>query len=187
MEGILLLFVIAIVIIMKKSSDEIKSTKIFKVYKNPLGKIQFVKVGWSWPAAIFGFFWAFYKQMWQWGIIWLIVEIITIPFTAGMIIVFPIVIMGLYSNKKLEENLLSRGYELETEIEARNVELATAEYYKSNRDDIGGTVKEKINEEVNKIKNSSKVNNEKDCPMCAETIKAAAKICRYCGHKFDYE
>ena len=26
---------------------------------------------------------------------------------------------------------------------------------------------------------------EKICPMCAETIKKAAKICRYCGHKFD--
>lgn len=26
---------------------------------------------------------------------------------------------------------------------------------------------------------------EKICPMCAETIKKAAKICRYCGHKFE--
>ena len=29
------------------------------------------------------------------------------------------------------------------------------------------------------------LNLEKVCPMCAETVKKAAKICRYCGHKFE--
>lgn len=24
----------------------------------------------------------------------------------------------------------------------------------------------------------------KDCPQCAETVKRAAKVCRFCGHKF---
>ena len=27
----------------------------------------------------------------------------------------------------------------------------------------------------------------KDCPMCAETVKAKAKICRFCKHEFEFE
>lgn len=26
--------------------------------------------------------------------------------------------------------------------------------------------------------------DEKTCPQCAEKVKAAAKVCRYCGHTF---
>lgn len=28
------------------------------------------------------------------------------------------------------------------------------------------------------------VDEEKTCPQCAEGVKAAAKICRFCGHNF---
>lgn len=28
------------------------------------------------------------------------------------------------------------------------------------------------------------VEEEKICPMCAEKVKAAALVCRFCGHKF---
>ena len=27
----------------------------------------------------------------------------------------------------------------------------------------------------------------KECPMCAETVKARAKICRFCSHEFEFE
>ena len=26
---------------------------------------------------------------------------------------------------------------------------------------------------------------EKTCPRCAETVKAAAKVCKHCGHEFE--
>ena len=28
--------------------------------------------------------------------------------------------------------------------------------------------------------------DQKDCPQCAETVKGAAKVCRFCGHQFDH-
>lgn len=27
--------------------------------------------------------------------------------------------------------------------------------------------------------------DEKPCPMCAESVRLAAKICKHCGHQFD--
>lgn len=29
------------------------------------------------------------------------------------------------------------------------------------------------------------MSEEKLCPQCAETVKSGAKVCRYCGHKFE--
>lgn len=31
------------------------------------------------------------------------------------------------------------------------------------------------------------ITEEKTCPKCAEQVKYAAKICRYCGHDFTYD
>ena len=40
-------------------------------------------------------------------------------------------------------------------------------------------------EEKTKTFDASSDSNEKDCPMCAETVKEAARICRYCSYNFE--
>lgn len=32
---------------------------------------------------------------------------------------------------------------------------------------------------------AARTDPEKTCPQCAERVKAAATVCRYCGHKFE--
>ena len=38
--------------------------KEYKVFKHPIGKIETVKQGWSWPAFFFNWIWALIKRMW---------------------------------------------------------------------------------------------------------------------------
>lgn len=39
----------------------------YKVYKHPVGDMEAVKQGWSWPAFFLSPFWAMYKKMWGLG------------------------------------------------------------------------------------------------------------------------
>ncbi|WP_284645707.1 zinc ribbon domain-containing protein [Paenibacillus silviterrae] len=44
-----------------------------------------------------------------------------------------------------------------------------------------------IEQEVHTINQSAAATDDnKECPQCAETIKAKAKICRFCNYKFDF-
>lgn len=39
------------------------TTSMYRVWTQPLGQTELVKVGWSWPAYLFGVFWALTKRM----------------------------------------------------------------------------------------------------------------------------
>lgn len=66
--------------------------------------------------------------------------------------------------------------------------IVLSEYKEKKRELILENEK-KLNDAL-KEKNTAKfpfenIAEDKECPMCAETVKAKACICRYCGHKFD--
>ena len=46
-------------------------------------------------------------------------------------------------------------------------------------------IKEEKDENITDDFTFSESQDTKECPMCAETVKAKAKICRFCGYKFD--
>jgi hypothetical protein len=123
----------------------------YKVFINPNGEVEVIKQGWSWPAFFFTFCWMFVKLWGKWGVILLIgyfifgfmgliigadIDKISSILTGIMGIMF-MILLGTNGNKISEVNLLSRGFELKTEINEVNRNRAIALYlkekYKSDR------------------------------------------------------
>jgi hypothetical protein len=109
--------------------------KQFKIYKNPQGVIEAVKVGWSWPAFLVPApIWCFVKKLYTLGCVILVIVIFATATIVGTLFM-PIVWiwLGIGGNGYREKNLISRGYEFEDTIIAVNDEGAIAMYIKSNQ------------------------------------------------------
>lgn len=113
--------------------------KLYEVYTSPLGKMEAVKQGWSWPAFFFVWIWACVKKMWALGIgviaaLLIVLFVFTVVDTDeavidGFFIFANIVIgivFGLRGNSWREKNLLSRGFSLAATESATNPEAALA-------------------------------------------------------------
>lgn len=97
--------------------------KQYKVYKNPMGSVEAVKLGWSWPALFFGAIWALIKKLWLvfFGIFIYSIAIVVIvniinknaDLTNLLINIGNVAIsvfLGLNGNSLREKNLISRGF-----------------------------------------------------------------------------
>jgi hypothetical protein len=47
--------------------------KRFRIYEHPALGRQAVKIGFSWPAFFFGFFWLLSKKLWRFAGIWIVI------------------------------------------------------------------------------------------------------------------
>lgn len=119
--------------------------KTFSVYKHPIQGIEAVKVGFSWPAFFFGFFWMLVKKLWglagAWFVAYVVLSLIeTVTDQSGeggtQALVYLILIAGYFAlwlvpafkgNKWREENLLKRGYEILTTVQAETPDAAVAQ------------------------------------------------------------
>jgi hypothetical protein len=117
--------------------------KQFKVFKHPIGTIEAVKQGWSWPGFFFSFIWALLKRMWG----------ISLSYIAGFLILGMIIaavggtsedenfgnliglivaiIFGVNGNSWRETNLKSRGFDEVDTLTAANPEGAIALHLKA--------------------------------------------------------
>ena len=46
-------------------------------------------------------------------------------------------------------------------------------------------IKELKDDEMTEDFSITNLDETKECPMCAESVKIKAKICRFCGYKFE--
>ncbi|MEI6056656.1 MAG: DUF2628 domain-containing protein [Lentisphaerota bacterium] len=119
--------------------------KQYKIFKHPLGKIEAVKQGWSWPAFFFNWIWALVKKMWYLGFGVLVVFVVldlfhfytsaenstAVTLLTNFIILIIAIILGVKGNTLREKNLLSKGYELKDVTTASNTEGAKALFLKN--------------------------------------------------------
>jgi len=118
--------------------------KQYKIYGTPQGKLEPVKLGWSWPAFFFVGIWAMVKKMWALGIS-IVVVFFVLGFISGAIggqggqaldtltgianLVVGI-IFGKKGNQWREKNLAARGYRFLDTVTASNPEGALAVFIK---------------------------------------------------------
>ena len=113
--------------------------KRYTIYKHPIGQIEAVKQGWSWPALFLGFIWALYKKMWSIGLSILIISVLLYA-TVGMsskgeiilnILSFVLgIFFGMQGNSWYESSLKSRGYDFLKTVNASTKEGAIGVYLK---------------------------------------------------------
>ena len=118
--------------------------KRFNVFTHPLRGFEAVKVGFSWPAFLFGVIWMLVKRLWGLAGIWFLlcivlslVEEVTDKSGAGgtQALVYLLLSAGSFAlwlvpafkgNKWREENLTKRGYTLVNSVVVDVVETPDA-------------------------------------------------------------
>lgn len=112
--------------------------KTFNIYTHPANKPQAVKIGFTWPGFFFGIFWMLLCKLWTHAAILFAVSLvlgIILPDTQEMKELYPMllqlavqlgigVFIGASGNQWRESNLLRRGFQKTSSVEAENADMA---------------------------------------------------------------
>ena len=150
--------------------------------------------GFHWPAFFFSFLWAFQNKMWLQGSIGLIAYILagsiflteviqfanfigsyfnSIEIGVLIVMLIPNFIYGSIGIEVFKNKLTSEGYHIIKTVKARTRKSAVI---------LAKNLKE---EEEDEEEFKEVIIENKECPMCAESVKARAKICRFCSYEFE--
>lgn len=106
----------------------------FHIFQHPTLGYEAVKKGWSWPAFLFTWIWAFVKRLWLIAAVilvlfWVLVNAIPEAWVVGNLIIS--VVMGMKGNELRVKRLRDSGYEEVATVEAKTPEAALAAHLAS--------------------------------------------------------
>ena len=96
-----------------------------------------------------------------------------IPLVLALIYFLIWLLVGFKGNEWSHNKLKKKGYPIIKTVNARTRKSAI---------NLAKNLKEEEKEEE---EYQEEIPGNKECPMCAETVKAKAKICRYCKYEFE--
>ena len=107
----------------------------FSIFQHPTLGYEAVKNGWSWPAFLFTWIWAFVKRLFLIGwlvlLLWMALSSVPAPevWLIGNLIVS--IVMGAKGNELRVKRLRASGYEEVATVEARTPDEAVAAHIAS--------------------------------------------------------
>jgi hypothetical protein len=105
--------------------------QVYDIYEHPIGTIEAVKKGWSWPAFFFIWIWALVKKMYVLGTVVCITQIFFsfVPGPIGWVISIGFLItFGLGGNDARRTSLRKRGFELIDTVVGETPDAAVAKF-----------------------------------------------------------
>lgn len=176
--------IVALIIIgiKRKITGAGDAMKTYEIYTSPVGGIEAVKKGWSWPGFFFTLIWVFVKKLHGLGAGVLIIGVLLTsvsPFGLGL--VFDIIVslwLGSSGNAMRVANLKKRGYQVANMISEQTDEAAIALYIQQNSSQkqvsppIEASNLSHPNEPTSKLIN---------CPDCNKEVSRKASTCPNCG------
>ena len=147
--------------------------KKFNIYINKINIQEIIKIGWSWPAFLFGAIWAFSKGLYEVGILFLTYNIIAniigyltysleLVLILNLISIIALIIFGLKGNKWLENKILKKGFEYKITITGNDKEDA-------------------LNSIMVEKKQNIEYNNNWICVNCGRKNVAGSIVCENCA------
>lgn len=108
----------------------------FNIYEHPSLGLEAVKMGFSFPALLFGIVWILTKKQWDMAMLWVFLFVVFFNTTSVSWIppigyLFLWLLPAFTGNTWRENNLSKRGYELLDTINAETPDAAIAKFVKS--------------------------------------------------------